>query len=67
MTRAELFYFGFSFILLKTRHFPGFWAIVCGLQQKFCRKNLNVIDSYIHKGIGMIRCEKNDIFILHFN
>ena len=46
----------------KKAHFRGVLRLVCGLWCIFCRKNSYFIYSYVNKDIGMIRCEKNNIF-----
>ena len=46
----------------KKAQFRGVWGLVCGLWCIFCRKNSYFIYSYVNKDIGMIRCEKNNIF-----
>ena len=56
----------------KKAYFWGFGGLVCGLQRTFWRKTSYLIYSFINKYIGMIRCEKNNIWwfcpcILHFN
>ena len=46
----------------KKAHVRGVLGLVCGLWCIFCRKNSYFIYSYVNKDIGMIRCEKNNIF-----
>ena len=46
----------------KKAQFRGVLGLVCGLWSIFCRKNPYFIYSYVNKDIGMVRCEKNNIF-----